>query len=388
MLDSTERTLRANGLQVLALPAARAVAGADGAALPASYCNFYIANEAVIVPFYGFPEDADARARNRQCLSRPRGGRPARPGPAMGRRSVSLRHASSAGHAMTAASLSIGIVQCALGGTREENVARVEALVRDAASDGAQVILTPELFEGPYFPQTEDEHAFDLAAPLDGHPTVARMQALAAELGVVLPVSWFERAGQNYYNSLVTIDSDGAQLGVYRKSHIPDGPGYEEKFYFRPGDTGFRVWNTRHGASRRRNLLGSMVPRGRTEHGASGRRGAALPDGDRQRARDAPRTTRSDRWQRAMVGHAVVNAMPIAAANRIGTEGALTFYGSSFVCDHRGELRSRARARGRRRGARSASTAMPCADTERTGASSATDARTCTARLTGDEALD
>ena len=160
---------------------------------------------------------------------------------------------------MTSSALSIGIVQCALHGAREENVARVEALVREAAKRGAQIVLTPELFEGPYFPQTEDERVFDLAAPLDGHPTVTRMQTLAADLGVVLPVSFFERAGQAYYNSLVTIDADGATLGVYRKSHIPDGPGYEEKFYFRPGDTGFRVWNTRHGVHRGGHLLGSMV---------------------------------------------------------------------------------------------------------------------------------
>ncbi|MBT8469707.1 MAG: N-carbamoylputrescine amidase, partial [Deltaproteobacteria bacterium] len=148
---------------------------------------------------------------------------------------------------MTASSLSIGIVQCALGDAREANVTRVEGLIREAALRGAKIIVTPELFEGPYFPQTEDEHAFDLAAPLDSHPTVGRMQALAEELGVVLPISFFERAGQAYYNSVVTIDADGKLLGAYRKSHIPDGPGYEEKFYFRPGDTGFRVWNTRHG---------------------------------------------------------------------------------------------------------------------------------------------
>lgn len=238
---------------------------------------------------------------------------------------------------MTSASLSIGIVQCALGGTREENVARVEALVRDAASDGAQVILTPELFEGPYFPQTEDEHAFDLAAPLDGHPTVARMQALAAELEVVLPVSWFERAGQNYYNSLVMIDSDGAQLGVYRKSHIPDGPGYEEKFYFRPGDTGFRVWNTRHGRVGAGICWDQWFPEAARSMALQGAEVLLYPTAIGSEP-GTPEDDTKDRWQRAMVGHAVVNAMPIAAANRIGTEGALTFYGSSFVCDHRGEL--------------------------------------------------
>ena len=240
---------------------------------------------------------------------------------------------------MTSSPLSIGIVQCALNDVLDANVARIEGLVREAARRGAKIVLTPELFEGPYFPQTEDERAFDLAAPLDAHPTVARMQALAAELGVVLPVSFFERAGQTYYNSLVTIDADGRQLGLYRKSHIPDGPGYEEKFYFRPGDTGFRVWETRHGcigvgicwdqwfpeAARSMALQGAELLLYPTAIGSE----PGAPDEDSQ----AP-------WRRVMLGHAVANAMPVAAANRIGTEAALTFYGSSFVCDQRGELRA------------------------------------------------
>jgi N-carbamoylputrescine amidase len=240
---------------------------------------------------------------------------------------------------MTASSFSIGIVQCALDGTREANVGRVEGLIREAAKRGAQIVLTPELFEGPYFPQTQDERSFDLAAPLDAHPTVARMQALAAHLGVVLPVSFFERAGQAHYNSLVVIDADGAQLGVYRKSHIPDGPGYEEKFYFRPGDTGFQVWKTRYGsigvgicwdqwfpeAARCMALQGAEILLYPTAIGTE----PAAPDEDTE----AP-------WRRAMVGHAVANAIPIAAANRIGTEGELTFYGSSFVCDQRGDMKA------------------------------------------------
>lgn len=239
---------------------------------------------------------------------------------------------------MTATSLSIGIVQCALNDARDTNVARVEALIREAAGRGARIILTPELFQGRYFPQTEDEHAFDLAAPLESHPTVAKMQGLAAELDVVLPVSFFERAGQAYYNSVVTIDADGRQLGLYRKSHIPDGPGYEEKFYFCPGDTGFRVWKTRHGsigvgicwdqwfpeAARAMALGGAEVLLYPTAIGTE----PQAPDEDSK----AP-------WQRVMIGHAVANAMPVAAANRIGTEAGLTFYGSSFVCDQRGDVR-------------------------------------------------
>jgi len=238
---------------------------------------------------------------------------------------------------MTTTSLSIGIVQCVLNEARDANVDRVETLIREVARRGAKIIVTPELFEGRYFPQTEDQHSFDLAAPLESHPTVARMQLLAAELDVVLPISFFERAGQVFYNSLVTIDADGTRLGLYRKSHVPDGPGYEEKFYFRPGDTGFRVWKTRHGmigvgicwdqwfpeAARIMALGGAEVLLYPTAIGTE----PEAPDEDSK----AP-------WQRVMIGHAVANAMPVAAANRTGTEAGLTFYGSSFVCDQRGDV--------------------------------------------------
>jgi N-carbamoylputrescine amidase len=238
---------------------------------------------------------------------------------------------------MTESSFSIGIVQCALDGTREANVARVETLIREAAERGAQIILTPELFEGPYFPQTEDELAFDLAAPLDGHPTVARMRALAAKLGVVLPVSFFERAGQSYYNSLVTIDADGTPLGVYRKSHIPDGPGYEEKFYFRPGDTGFKVWRTRHGRIGVGICWDQWFPEAARSMALQGAEILLYPTAIGSEP-NAPENDTKAPWQRAMIGHAVANAMPVAAANRIGTENRLTFYGSSFVCDQRGDV--------------------------------------------------
>jgi N-carbamoylputrescine amidase len=238
---------------------------------------------------------------------------------------------------MTASPLCIAVVQCALAGSRDENLARVDALVREAARRGAKVVLTPELLDGKYFPQTEDERAFDLALPLEGHPTIGHMQKLAAELDVVLPLSFFERAGQAHYNSVAIIDAGGALLGVYRKSHIPDGPGYEEKFYFRPGDTGFRVWHTRHGrigvgicwdqwfpeAARAMALAGAEVLLYPTAIGSE----PEAPDEDTR----AP-------WQRVMVGHAVANAMPVAAANRIGVEGALGFYGSSFICNQRGDM--------------------------------------------------
>jgi N-carbamoylputrescine amidase len=238
---------------------------------------------------------------------------------------------------MTASLLSIGIVQCVLDDARDANVARIEALVREAAGRGAKIILTPELFEGRYFPQTEDAHAFDVAAPLESHPTVARMQSLAAELDIVLPVSFFERAGQVFYNSLVTIDADGKQLGLYRKSHIPDGPGYEEKFYFRPGDTGFRVWKTRHGSIGVGICWDQWFPEAARIMALGGAEVLLYPTAIGTEP-EAPDEDSKAPWQRVMIGHAVANAMPVAAANRIGTETGLTFYGSSFICDQRGDL--------------------------------------------------
>ena len=231
----------------------------------------------------------------------------------------------------------VAATQCAFTASLEENVARVEALVRQAAAQGAQVILPSELFESPYFCREERDEFFDLARPVEGHPTIARFQALARELGVVLPVSFFERDGHAHYNSLAMVDADGALLGVYRKSHIPDGPGYEEKFYFRPGNTGFKVWPTRFGrlgvgicwdqwypeCARAMMLLGAEILLYPTAIGTEP---------------ETPELDTKDLWQRAMVGHAVSNVVPVVASNRIGTEGDQTFYGHSFIASHRGEL--------------------------------------------------
>ena len=239
---------------------------------------------------------------------------------------------------MTAPQLSIAVVQCALAASRDDNVARVSSLVREAARQGAKVVLTPELLEGKYFPQAEDESAFDLAAPLEGHPTIGHMQKLADELDVILPVSFFERAGQAHYNSIAMVDAGGAMLGVYRKSHIPDGPGYEEKFYFRPGDTGFRVWNTRHGRIGVGICWDQWFPEAARAMALGGAEALLYPTAIGSEP-GAPDEDTCAPWQRVMVGHAVANAMPVAAANRIGPEGALRFYGSSFVCDQRGDMR-------------------------------------------------
>jgi N-carbamoylputrescine amidase len=230
----------------------------------------------------------------------------------------------------------VAAVQCPLGGPRADNVARVEKLVREAAARGAQVVLPPELFEGPYFCREERAENFAEARTLEADEAVARMREVARELGVVVPVSFFERAGQAYFNSVALVDADGAVLGVYRKSHIPDGPGYEEKFYFRPGDTGFRVWPTRFGTlgigicwdqwfpetARAMMLLGAEVLLYPTAIGSEPHE----PDLDTR-----------DPWQRAMIGHAVSNVVPVVAANRVGVEDGQSFYGSSFIADPRGD---------------------------------------------------
>ena len=219
----------------------------------------------------------------------------------------------------------------------DANIAKISAMIREAVGLGANIILPPELFHGHYFCKTQDEANFDLAWPADEHPCVTALQPLAQELGVVLPVSIFERDGPHFYNSVVMIDAGGAILGTYRKSHIPDGPGYQEKFYFRPGDTGFKVWSTRYGrigvgicwdqwfpeAARAMTLLGAEM--------------LLYPTAIGSEPHDGTLNT-SASWQRAMQGHAVSNVVPVVAANRVGDEDGQVFYGSSFFADHSGEI--------------------------------------------------
>ena len=238
--------------------------------------------------------------------------------------------------------ITVAAIQCALPGPRATNLATVEAHVREAAQHGAQVILPPELFEGPYFCKVQDLDLFATAAPLHEHASVKAMQLLAKELQVYIPTSFFERDGQHYYNSLAMIDDTGEIMGVYRKSHIPDGPGYSEKFYFRPGNTGFTVWDTKYGrigigicwdqwypeTARALMLMGAdilMFP-------------TAIGDEPASEDLDTSRL-----WRRAMVGHAVSNVVPVVASNRIGPEasangGVQTFYGHSFIANERGDL--------------------------------------------------
>ncbi len=242
---------------------------------------------------------------------------------------------------MTCSLVTIAATQMACSADSMANQAQAEALVRQAARDGAQVILLQELFATPYFCKDQQASWFDSAAPADlaANPLLRRFSALAAELKVVLPLSFFERAGQAYYNSLAMIDADGSLLGVYRKSHIPQGPGYEEKYYFSPGDTGFRVWETRFGRLGVGICWDQWFPEAARAMALQGAELLLYPTAIGSEPQD-PTLDSRDHWQRVMQGHAAANVMPVIAANRIGVEDgetcSLTFYGSSFITDATG----------------------------------------------------
>ena len=237
--------------------------------------------------------------------------------------------------------LTVAALQTAYGDDMAANLARTAQLVREAAAKGAQVILPSELIQGHYFCVTQLETWFATAHPWREHPCVTALAPLAAELGVVIPVSIFEREGPHYFNSVVMIDADGSLMGVYRKSHIPDGPGYQEKYYFRPGDTGFKVWDTRFGRIGVGICWDQWYPECARAMALMGAEVLLYPTAIGSEPQDASLDTR-DPWQRAMQGHAVSNVIPVVAANRTGFEpgpgGGQSFYGSSFIADHRGDL--------------------------------------------------
>ena len=248
--------------------------------------------------------------------------------------------------------ITVAAIQMKMSALPEENITHAEALVREAAQKGAQIVLLPELFERPYFCQERRYDSLDFAMPVSENPAVQCMQTLAKELSLVIPVSFYERDGNCSYNSVAMIDADGSLLGVYRKTHIPDDHYYQEKFYFSPGNTGFRVFKTRYGAvgigicwdqwfpeaARVMALLGADILLYPTAIGS-----------------EPILTTDSEpHWRRTMQGHAAANILPVAAANRVGEErvlpcaenggqtSALVFYGSSFLTDETGEMLARA----------------------------------------------
>jgi N-carbamoylputrescine amidase len=236
--------------------------------------------------------------------------------------------------------VTLAATQFAVGTDRAENVAKAEKMVRRAASAGANIVLLQELFEGPYFCRDQDPEWFEWARPVEGHDTLQRMSDLARELNVVLPVSFFERANNAYYNSVVVIDADGMQLGLYRKSHIPDGPGYQEKYYFRPGDTGFKVWQTKFGRIGVGICWDQWFPEAARAMALQGAEMLFYPTAIGSEPQD-PTIDSSGHWQRVMQGHAGANVVPLVASNRIGFERGVvcdsTFYGSSFIADQTGD---------------------------------------------------
>ncbi|MBV8800432.1 MAG: N-carbamoylputrescine amidase [Alphaproteobacteria bacterium] len=223
-----------------------------------------------------------------------------------------------------------------------KNLATAKDMVRAAAGQGANVVLLQELFETPYFCQDQCADHFGLARPFKDHPLIAEFSGLAKGLEVVLPFSFFERAGRAHFNSLAMIEADGRVLGLYRKSHIPDGPGYQEKYYFTPGDTGFKVWHTRFGVLGCGICWDQWFPEGARAMALMGAEVLLYPTAIGTEPPPAPPVDSRDHWRRVMQGHAGANYIPLVASNRIGTEkgqaGEMTFYGSSFIADPMGAI--------------------------------------------------
>jgi N-carbamoylputrescine amidase len=236
--------------------------------------------------------------------------------------------------------VTVAATQMACSWDRNANMARAEKLIREAARRGANIVLIQELFETPYFCKDHQPRHFDLAKPLAGHPAVERFRALARELDVVLPVSVFEHENHAFYNSIVIVDAGGEVLGSYRKSHIPEGPGYHEKFYFSPGDTGFKVFKTRFAKLGVAICWDQWFPEAARAMALMGAEILLYPTAIGSEPQDSSLDS-SGHWQRTMQGHAAANVMPLVASNRIGTEEGekytMTFYGSAFIASHTGE---------------------------------------------------
>lgn len=236
--------------------------------------------------------------------------------------------------------VTVAATQMACSWDRAANIANAEQLVRQAAARGAQIILIQELFETPYFCQKPNADYLQLATDVDANAAIARFQKVAAELKVVLPISFYERASRARFNSIAIIDADGSNLGIYRKSHIPDGPGYHEKYYFNPGDSGFKVWDTAYARIGVGICWDQWFPEAARSMALMGAEILFYPTAIGSEPHDASITSR-EHWQRVQQGHAGANLMPLVASNRIGREEQdgydITFYGSSFIANQFGE---------------------------------------------------
>jgi N-carbamoylputrescine amidase len=235
----------------------------------------------------------------------------------------------------------VAALQTSFGHNMAANIANTVELVREAAKQGAEIVLPSELFQSIYFPTRQDPKWFATAYPLREHPSVHALQKLAQELDVVIPISFFEKDGPRYYNSVAIADAGGEILGIYRKSHIPDGPGYQEKYYFRPGDTGLKAWRTKRGVIGVGICWDQWYPEAARAMMLQAAELLLYPTAIGSEPYDLTLDTHKQ-WQRVMQGHAVANAVPIVAANRVGREEndgvTQTYYGHSFMADHKGEI--------------------------------------------------
>jgi N-carbamoylputrescine amidase len=235
----------------------------------------------------------------------------------------------------------VAAIQMAVGEDEADNIAKALRQVTSAADAGAQIILLQELFSTPYFCKDQNPDFLLLAQPRETHPALLALQKLARQREVVLPVSFFERANNALFNSLVVFDADGSDLGLYRKAHIPDGPGYQEKFYFSPGDTGFRVFNSRYGRLGVAICWDQWFPEAARVMALQGAEILFYPTAIGSEPQ-APEINSRGHWTRVMQGHAAANLVPVVAANRvgreIGRESEITFYGGSFISDATGAL--------------------------------------------------
>jgi N-carbamoylputrescine amidase len=238
--------------------------------------------------------------------------------------------------------VTLAVAQLSSTWDRPANIAKAKDIIRLAASRGANIVMLPELFATPYFCQDQLAEHFALAEEFRGNTLIAEFAGLAKELSVVLPLSFFERASNAYFNAVAMIDADGSVLGRYRKAHIPDGPGYQEKYYFHPGDTGFRVWPTRHGALGCAICWDQWFPEAARVMALKGADLLLYPSTIGSEPAPAPPVDSRDHWRRVMQGHAAANYVPLAAANRVGVEAGrgseMTFYGSSFITGPTGEI--------------------------------------------------
>ncbi len=242
--------------------------------------------------------------------------------------------------------VTVATTQFACAADRATNIERAEAMVRRAAAAGAEVILLQELFETPYFCIDQDARHFGLATTVNENPALRHFAPIARELGVVLPISFFERASQAFFNTVAMLDADGRVLGTYRKSHIPNGPGYQEKQYFSPGDTGFRVWSTRFGRIGVGICWDQWFPECARAMALQGAELLLYPTAIGSEPPPAAPVDSRRHWQRTQQGHAAANVMPLVAANRWGVERSvqrpdevfIRFYGSSFIADSSGAL--------------------------------------------------